>query len=142
MSVTFSVYAGGKFVTPEGWTAKYEEDPDYGRIQTNQNPLEMNVANGNYRRIMNLLGLDCGECCGTWGDGSLQHVADALRIALDGLQGVPGLDGGIPSEESRGKGGCLMVDCGVRVGYFGERLGTLLEIVTKAIEVGGVVVFG
>ncbi len=141
MSITFGVYSNGRWIAPLGWTAEYENDPDYGQIQVNQNPLELNVANGNYCRLMRLLGLDHSEPGGTWGDGSLQHVADTIRIVLDGLQGMPELDGGIPSEVTRGSNGATLVDCGVRAGYFAERLTTLLEIVNKAIEVEGVVIF-
>lgn len=142
MSVTFSVYADGKFVVPEGWVEEYEDDPMYGRIAVNQNPLELNVANGNYVRIMELIGLDSSEYCGTWGDGSLQYVADRIRVCLDGLQGIPELDAGIPDRVERSHSGFTVVHCGVSEGYFGERLASLLAIVNKAIEVGGVVTFG
>jgi hypothetical protein len=147
MSVTFSVYKDEEFVTPEGWEPTYEVDYDYGfppdfKVQTNQNPLEMNVANGNYCRIMALVGLSYEEYCGTWGDGSLQHVKEQLEFTLNGLKVMPELDGGIPSEKFKAEGGCMIIDCGLREGYFTEALTRLLAIVDKAIEVDGTVTFG
>jgi hypothetical protein len=144
MSVTFSVYADSKFVAPDGWVAEYEEDEMFGKIQTNQNPLEMNVANGNFCRLMELLDLEIGEdgYCGTWGDGSLQVVKGKIVFTLDSFRAMPELDGGKVDVVHNEPGKALMVECGVGAGYFQERLQTLLEIVNKAIEVGGVVTFG
>lgn len=142
MSVTFSVYHDGKFLSPEGWVPVYEDDPQYGKIQINQNPLEMNVANGNYVRLMELLGLDYSDYCGTWGDGSLQHLQERLGVILEGLKAMPEMDSGVPSTTGKGNGGCKWVDCGLREGYFTERLSKLQELVFKAIEVGGVITFG
>ena len=138
MSVTFAAYnvvdaeyQEYKEITPEGF-----DGPDY------DNPLSLNVANGNYIRLMQLLGLDHSGYCGTWGDGSLQEVKDKLTFALESLKAMPELDGGTLTEESKGKGGCVWIDCGLPDGYFQMRLTTLLGIVNKAIEVGGVVSFG
>lgn len=147
MSVTFSVYHNGSFVSPDGWEPEYEVDEMYGfppdfKVQVNQNPLEMNVANGNFYRLMELLGLSTEEYCGTWGDGSLQHVREKVTFVLEGIKAIPELDGGKEDVIEKSPSGMTMIHCGVREGYFAERLTKLLEIVDKAIEVGGEVTFG
>jgi hypothetical protein len=116
MSVTFSVLANDRIVTPEGWKQEYEHDELYGDIPTNQNPLEMNVANGNYARIMRLIGMDAPEGTdpfqtygsGRWGDGSLQHVYDAIQTVLEGIAAMPTLDGGVAGDQYKGEGGALI----------------------------------
>jgi hypothetical protein len=143
MSVTFSAYSSdGTELAPEGWQPTFEDNAEYGRIQTNQNPWELNVANGNFCRIMELLGFPGAEYCGTFGDGSLQDLQERVTFALQSLIAVPALDTGRPTEETRTKNGGRWIECGTDDGYFTERLTQLSAIIQAAIDAEGMVNYG
>lgn len=146
MSVTFfAVDANRQELTPPGFEYQYEIDEMYGKIRTNENPLTMNVANGNFVSLLELLGLcsynDPDIWCGQWNDGSLQAVKDKITFVLDSLKAMPALDGGTETQVSGGNGTCMIVECGLREGYYTLRLNSLLEIINAAIAANGSVVW-
>lgn len=94
----------------------------------------INLSNGNFGRVMDLLGLGDVDCCGTWGPDELPDVLDKIDFVLQSLTNVPALDAGTPYVEERGYGGCTIIRCGVPDGYFSRRVGELRTIVTKAIN--------
>lgn len=147
MSVTFAAYTindDGTWeeITPVDYLPIYEEDMDYGRILTNPNPLSLNIANGNFHRLMTLLGYSDFDYCGSFGDGSLQDLKSRIEFIRGGIKAIPDMDGGTPTIEHRSSPyQATMVECGLREGYFDDRLSTLLEIVNVAIKKGGQITY-
>jgi hypothetical protein len=98
---------------------------------------ELNLANGNFVRLMEMLDvpIDVEDgLCGEWRGEQLLHLQANVRIALDGVRAMPELDGGTETVERRGAGGCRVIECGHTPGYFEHRLSALLALVEAAIE--------
>lgn len=145
MSVTFfGTNDKGEILAPDGWTAEYENDPQYGRIQANSNPLELNVANDNFFHLMTLLGYDSAtpEYCGSFGDGSLQDLREKIVFSLESIKAMPALDGGTETVEYSSPNHATMIYCGREAGYDTMRLTQLLKIVDAVIAVGGMLTYG
>jgi hypothetical protein len=139
MSVTFNAYNSEKQeLVPEGFVQEWEQDPDYGRMRKNVNPWELNVANSNFVRLMDLLGSPSEDYCGQWesvGD-ELSEVLEQIKFVLQSIEAMPTLDGGVP-DETVGS----VTYCGLHEGYFAERLKQLQAIVEAAIKNNGTVVW-
>ena len=89
--------------------------------------LSLNVANGNAALILERLGVEFdyyGEIDG----------ADLVGRAMVGNVGRD--DSGVASSEDRREGLATVIDCGVRPGYFEDRLGVLAELGLAAAERG------
>jgi len=96
---------------------------------------QLNVANGNFARLTELLGVEMdwgGEMAGP----ELAKFREKIAFVLESIQALPELDGGKPDEEDVGARGCRIVYCGLRPGYFTERLTQLRRAVDAAIARG------
>lgn len=88
---------------------------------------EINMANGNARRVMEHLGLG-DELCGSIPGPEL---AVKCRRKLLRIVGSP-LDPAIPDEVFKTPGRATMVFCGVPEGYLHERTEQLLKLAEQA----------
>src|SRR6266571_3271841 len=92
----------------------------------------MNQSNTNFGRMLALLGLDFspdGEISGT----ALLDLQQSVDFITESLQAVPALDSGTEDSLTFGAAGALMIDCGLRPGYFTEKLTILKEAVDRAV---------
>ena len=103
---------------------------------TNENSPELNVSNSNFWSLMELLGYDNPEPCGTMAGGELLEFLVRIETKLAELATLPELDGGRESTTDIGSGGVTFIDCGRPEGYYTERLYALLGIVQQAIDSG------
>lgn len=94
----------------------------------------VNMANGNAVLIFAALGIEFDWAGSMPGAEFLGHVLIAL--------GMPRDDSGVEPVEWRGAGGATHVDCGVRAGYVGQRLGQLADLATEAARLGRDVTWG
>lgn len=99
----------------------------------------MNQANTNFKRICTLLGFDCtptGEISGE----ALLDLQQSIDFVLETLHAVPALDNGVAQSQSEidlGAQRYIHIDCGVRAGYFREKLTILKSAVDRAVAVRG-----
>jgi hypothetical protein len=111
------------------------EHAEAAQIACGCQQFDVNVSNTNAVMILQRLGLevdfDEGELCGN------ADPDDILGRAMLGNVGRD--DSGTRSTEERGAGGATFVDCGLRAGYFGDRLGAIAELATEAKRLGMVV---
>jgi hypothetical protein len=90
----------------------------------------VNLANGNAVLVLERLGFDVDPEC-LFGEAS---GSDLLARALVGNVGRS--DDGVPAAVDG-----RMIDCGVRPGYFAERLGALTDLAVLADRLGALVVW-
>ena len=115
---------------------------------------DMNIANGNFRRLADLIGLDIpppGE--GLIGEiYELAKVREQVIIVLQGVAAMPDLDAGTEPRELHKDDisaavdpvgfvlahglGARVIDCGWPPGYIKQRLGQLLRLIEYAIREG------
>jgi hypothetical protein len=86
---------------------------------------ELNVSNTNAALLLERLGLDPADC-----EGGDIDADDLLGRAMVGNIGRD--DSGVTAAEIRAPGQLTMIDCGVRPGYFDDRLSVLVEVATYA----------
>lgn len=91
----------------------------------------MNVANGNFHRICELLGVEM-DGGGEMDGAQLEAFGKNVDFVLASLKAMPALDGGKPDVEEVGANGCRIIDCGLPEGYFEERLTQLRSAVEAA----------
>jgi hypothetical protein len=109
-------------------------------------PQELNVANGNWARLVDLIGMELA--LDPWqGEGRLEGAAlvefvGRVRFLLDSITAMPALDGGTLTTECTGAGGCHVIAPGLRPGYFEDRLRLLLAIAEAAQSTHQPVLFG
>ena len=87
----------------------------------------VNVSNANAAQIIERLGVEF-DYCGIFDPADLFGRAAVGNIGRD--------DSGVASVTDRGEGGSTMVECGLRAGYFEDRLGSLAGLAQVAIERG------
>lgn len=93
----------------------------------------MNQSNDNFERLCALLGLAFSSEGGAISGQALQDFQVAIDFVLGSLTAMPELDNGTADRVSMGKLGCLMIDCGLRAGYFREKLLILKPVVDLAV---------
>jgi hypothetical protein len=96
---------------------------------------EVNMANGNARYVMGLLGIEFGD-----GSGSMPAAEFAERLGFATVVG--GGDAGTVTVEYREAGGARVIECGRPVGYADQRLAQLVEIAEWALAHGREVHWG
>lgn len=95
----------------------------------------LNVANGNYARLMTLLGRDEAPWGGEYAGVALMELALDVQFVLDQIRAMPDvLDAGRPDVEVPNPGGCRVIEGGTSPGYYEHRLTRLLELVEAALE--------
>ena len=107
----------------------------------------VNFSNGNFCRIMDLVGVPGSDnaadgLCGTWPVEQLPSILDKLEFALASLDAMPALDGGSPDQHYRGTMGCQVIECGLPDGYYRRRLNEIRDLVATGIVKGKEVVWG
>lgn len=95
--------------------------------------VQVNMSNANAALVIERLGLPFDYA------GSIA-AEDLLARAMLGNIGRD--DSGVGEAVERGAGGATMVDCGVRPGYFADRLGALADLAAFAIERGWGIAWG
>lgn len=102
----------------------------------------LNLSNANFRRLMDLIGIELGESlCGEFAGLGLQDLRDRTLFALDSLRAMPSLDAGTPTVEAVGTHGARWIDVGVREGYYESRLTALLAQLDIALETNELLLF-
>ena len=102
-------------------------------LRTDGADVDFNVANDNWTRIVELLGLELDDhWCGTFEGPALVDLRDRVVFALDAIKAMPAVDGGTPTVEV----GPNHFVCGLGEGYFADRLSRLLAVVDRAIATG------
>lgn len=100
--------------------------------------LDVNLANGNARLVLTILGLDSEDLCGaTTAEDFLGRVLLAMAEDRDDT----GVRPAVVSGREVGTSGPTMVDCGIRPGYFADRFGALHALATEALRLGREVVW-
>ena len=99
---------------------------------------EMNVSNSNFYRLMREIGLEFEDYCGRLDPGDIVARCEAY---LATLKMIPEMDAGTPTNVYKGNGRATIVDCGLRAGYFGDRVSQLLELARVAVEKDYVLVY-
>ena len=99
---------------------------------------DLNLANGNFVRVMHLIDepVDPANLCGVWEGPALAALAVKVRFALDSIRAMPSVDDGTPAIASRIHGHMAVIDCGLRDGYFADRLSRLMAVIEEALEAG------
>lgn len=105
---------------------------------------EINISNGNFTRIMAVLGYDDDdlEWSGEFRGAALDDLRGRIAFVLAGIAAMPDLDGGLATIEHPPSGGCRFISCGLRAGYFTERLTALDALAQIALDRGSAVVWG
>lgn len=116
MSITF--YAAQETEDAEGRIISMVEALD---------AFEVNVSNSNAFALLDRLGIEADYC------GSMA-AEDFLGRAM--VANVGRLDDGIDSTTERGRGGATVIDCGLRPGYYADRMTSLAELASKAAAHG------
>jgi hypothetical protein len=115
VSVTFSL-------------AEFQETDQFGTVLCHlDSDLNVNVSNANARALLDRLGIEAGDLFGE------TTPEDLLGRALVGNVGRD--DGGVDAVETPGEwfgGGATMIDCGIRPGYFEDRMAALVALATHA----------
>lgn len=119
MSVTFSL-------------AEFQETEKLGTVLCHlDSDLNLNVSNANARAILDRLGYEVDEY-GIVGEATPE---DLLGRALVGNVGRD--DSGVDAVETPGEwfgGGATMIDCGIRPGYFEDRMAALVALASHAMD--------
>ena len=102
----------------------------------------MNVSNGNFFRIMTLLGYEDVDCCGELRGAALTELLAKVDFVLTSIANMPELDGGTQTIMHQEPGKARMIDCGLPEGYFYQRLSTMECMVAQALSVNGAIVWG
>jgi len=118
MSITFNV-------------ARETEHPEFGTVieaVPGFDRYSVNVSNANAFALLDRLGIEDPDYCGSI------EAEDFLGRTMVANVGRP--DDGVGSAEFRGEGGCTVIDCGVRPGYFDDRMGSLATLASIALGGG------
>lgn len=103
-------------------------------VQGNEDEsLEMNVSQVNFQRICELIDADL-DWCGSIDMAEILSLRHKVTFALDAIAVMPMLDGGLVDQRTQLQGGALHVLCGLREGYFTEKLSLILRICDEALE--------
>lgn len=116
MSITF--YAARVTEDAEGRTIHMVSDLDH---------LSVNVSNASACAILDRLGLDAEM----WGEVAAEDFLGRAMVANVGR-----FDDGIEASSERGQSGAVFIDCGIRSGYFDDRLSSLAELASAAAARG------
>jgi hypothetical protein len=111
------------------YAARVTEDAE-GRIidmVSDLDHLSVNVSNANACAILDRLGFEAE----LWGEVAAEDFLGRAMVANVGR-----FDDGIESSSDRGQGGAVMIDCGLRPGYFDDRLSSLAELASAAAARG------
>jgi len=111
------------------YAAQETEDAE-GRIINMVRDLEafeVNVSNSNAFALLDRLGIEADYC------GSMA-AEDFLGRAM--VANVGRFDDGIESSTERGQGGATVIDCGLRPGYFEDRMASLANLASAATARG------
>lgn len=113
-------------------------------ISTDAAPDEINISNGNFTRIMAVLGYDDDdlEWSGEFRGDALRDLRGRIEFVLAGIAAMPDLDGGLATVDHTNPGGCRFISCGLRAGYFTERLTALDALAQIALDRDSAVVWG
>jgi len=112
------------------YAAQESEHAEFGTIITMVDALDalsVNVSNSNAFALLDRLGIDADYC------GSMA-AEDFLGRAM--VANVGRCDEGFAPTTERGQGGATMIDCGVRPGYFDDRMSSLAELASTAAARG------
>jgi len=93
----------------------------------------VNVSNTNAAQILDRLGIEFYAC-------GVIDPADLFGRAVVGNIGRD--DDGTPAFVDERPGRVTEIDCGLRAGYFDDRLGSIAELASLALERGMVVAWG
>lgn len=113
-------------------------------------PDTMNVANGNFRKLADLINLELPQDGSLMGEiYELAKVREQVIIILQGIETMPELDAGTPDREITANEascplaqalavgfGARVIECGWPPGYIKQRLGQLLRLIELAIREG------
>jgi hypothetical protein len=92
--------------------------------------LSVNVSNGNAALILERLGYSVEP----WGEATGDELLGRVMVANVGRD-----DTGVAAAEDRGVNGAILVDCGVRDGYFTDVMDRLAALGTHAADNGWMV---
>jgi hypothetical protein len=90
---------------------------------------DLNIANGNFQKLCDLLDIAYFDWCGSVSGDSLIALRDKIDFVLTGIAAMPELDGGTASYEKAPN----WIECGLPEGYYARRLSELRGLVTAAI---------
>jgi len=93
----------------------------------------VNVSNTNAAQILDRLGIEF-DYCGVIDPADLFGRAAVANIGRD--------DSGVDATEISGDGHATMIDCGMRNGYFADRLGSLERLASLAMDRGLLIAWG
>jgi len=113
------------------YAALEAEHAEYGTIIKMVDALDrfsVNASNSNAFRLLDRLGIENPDYCGSMAAG------DFLGRCMVANVGRP--DHGIEPVEFSSEGGATMIDCGLRAGYFEERIEQLADLATAAAALG------
>jgi hypothetical protein len=97
---------------------------------------DVHLSNGNFRRLMTLIGVDVDEdLCGAWPLDELPALREKVHFALTSLLWMPALDSGVLTTSAQ-QTGALMLRLGLGEGYFRNRLARLLALIDRALATG------
>jgi hypothetical protein len=112
------------------------QHPEWGTVLApvrTADHLSVNVSNGNAALILERLGYPCGGD-ELWGEAAGDELLGRVMVANVGRD-----DTGVAATEDRGAGGAVLVDCGVRDGYFTDVMDRLAALGTHAADNGWMV---
>lgn len=92
---------------------------------------EVNMSNANARMVMRHIGIETDECVGSIDAHDLKARCVTARAVGGNFD-----DGGFASTRDGN-----FIDCGVRPGYFADRVAQLEEVADEAISAGNSVTF-
>jgi hypothetical protein len=98
-------------------------------------PEAINVANGNWARLVEVIGIELGEDPWYGEIANLAQLRERVQICLEGVRAMPAL-GEIPNEAYGVPDGPLVIVCGWEPGYLEMRLQQLLKLIDFAIREG------
>lgn len=103
--------------------------PSITYIDGTENMRSVNVSNTNARDILEVLGYEQDELCGSaTSDDFMGRILIALAIAPESAERV--------TEVSRSNYGSTIINCGRDAGYIQDRLTDLLDVVSDASNAG------
>jgi len=115
----------------------YARVPEVFSVTGKDDAVEVfNLSNVNFGRLWRLLGLDF-SADGVLVGVDLLDLQQAVDFVLEVFEAAPDIDRGLPVTADVGAHGSLWIDCGLRAGYFRERLRQLKPAVDRAVAAKG-----
>lgn len=96
----------------------------------------MNLSNANWHALMRLVDFDGDPICDRVvpGDGRFELLDFQVSFTFHSMSAMPELDGGRPSSVNREPGQVTIIDCGLREGYWMEKLSEFMRYLRHARE--------